>query len=125
MHRIVLSLVFVLLPLNGTYSQTFNILDFGAKSSESFINTDPINDAIRQCSSVGGGIVIIPKGKFITGTVHLKSNVNLHLETGSYLIGSKDVNQYDIMPEGYYYSGKNLMGIIFANDVENISITCI
>jgi len=123
MHRIVFSLVFVLLALKGTYSQTFNILDFGAKSSESYVNTEPINNAIKQCSSLGGGMVIIPKGKFITGTIHLKSNVNLHLETGSYLIGSKDVNHYDIMPEGYYYSGKNLIGLIFANDVENISIT--
>jgi polygalacturonase len=123
MHRIVFSLVFVLLALKGTYSQTFNILDFGAKSSESFVNTESINNAIKQCSSLGGGMVIIPKGKFITGTIHLKSNVNLHLETGSYLIGSKDVNHYDIMPEGYYYSGKNLIGLIFANDVENISIT--
>ena len=72
MHRIVFSLVFVLLALNGTYSQTFNILDFGAKSSESFVNTESINNAIKQCSSFGGGMVIIPKGKFITGTIHLK-----------------------------------------------------
>ena len=39
------------------------------------------------------------------------------------MIGSQDVNDYDVMPEGYYYSGKNLMGLIFANDVRNISIT--
>jgi polygalacturonase len=95
MHRIVFSLVFVLLALNGTYSQTFNILDFGAKSSESYVNTEPINNAIKECSSLGGGIVIIPKGKFITGTIHLKSNVNLHLETGSYLIGSKNYKLFD------------------------------
>ena len=74
MHRIVFSLVFVLLALNGTYSQTFNILDFGAKSSESFVNTESINNAIKQCSSLGGGMVIIPKGKFIMASRALGSS---------------------------------------------------
>ena len=49
--------------------------------------------------------------------------MNLNLERGSVLIGSEDINNYDIMPEGYYYSGKNYMGILFANDVINVSIT--
>ena len=113
----------ILLCFNLVYAQTYNIIDFGAKPDGSFVNTDPINNAINQCSLLGGGTVIIPKGKFITGTIYLKSNVNLNLERGSVLIGSEDINNYDIMPEGYYYSGKNYMGILFANDVINVSIT--
>ena len=113
----------ILLSFNLVCAQTYNIIDFGAKHGAYFVNTDPINNAINQCSSLGGGTVIIPKGNFITGTIHLKSNVNLNLDRGSVLIGSQDINNYDIMPEGYYYSGKNYMGILFANNVINVSIT--
>ena len=50
------------------------------------------------------GRVIIPADEFITGTLHLKSDVNL-LERGAKL-GNLNINDYDLMPEGYYYSGK-------------------
>ena len=123
MTRLLFLIIFILIPVGKAYFQTYNILDFGAKSSESFVNTESINKAIKECANKGGGTVLIPKGEYISGTIHLKSNVNLHLETGSFLIGSLDINDYGVMPDGYYYSGKNLMGLIFANDVENISIT--
>ena len=123
MVRFLFLIIFILIPFGKAYFQTYNILDFGAKSSESFVNTESINNAIKECANKGGGTVLIPKGEYISGTIHLKSNVNLHLETGSFLIGSLDIDDYGVMPDGYYYSGKNLMGLIFANDVENISIT--
>ena len=64
-----------------------------------------------MCVIVKGRHVFIPKGEFVTGTLHLKSNINLYLEKGAKLIGSSDIKDYDVMPEGYYYSGKNYMGI--------------
>ena len=106
-----------------SWAQTYNIIDFGAKSKSNFLNTNSINRAIKMCSDYGGGTVYIPKGEFITGTLHLKSNVNIHLDKGARLIGSSDIKDYDVMPDGYYYSGKNYMGIFFANDVINVSIT--
>ena len=106
-----------------TWSQTYNIIDYGAKPEADFINTNAINSAINECSSKGGGKILIPKGEFITGTIHLKSNIHLHLEQGAVLIGSLNIDDYDIMPEGYYYSGKNYMGILFGNDITNVSIS--
>ncbi|MEC8599999.1 MAG: glycosyl hydrolase family 28 protein, partial [Bacteroidota bacterium] len=104
-------------------AQNYNIKDFGALAGTNVINTVAINKAILKCSNDGGGRVIIPAGEFITGTLHLKSDVNLHLERGAKLTGSLNINDYDLMPEGYYYSGKNYMGILFGNDIKNISIT--
>ena len=104
-------------------AQNYNIKDFGALAGTNVINTVGINKAILKCSNDGGGRVIIPAGEFITGTLHLKSDVNLHLERGAKLTGSLNINDYDLMPEGYYYSGKNYMGILFGNDIKNISIT--
>ena len=113
-----------------SWTQTHNILDYGAKPEPNFINTSVINEAINECHSQGGGTVFIrflsiPKGsEFVTGTLHLKSNINLYLEKGAKLIGRPpDIKDYDVMPDGYYYSGKNYMGIFFANDVINVSIS--
>ena len=106
-----------------SWTQIHNILDYGAKPESDFINTSAINEAINVCHSQGGGTVFIPKGEFVTGTLHLKSNINLYLEKGAKLIGSSDIKDYDVMPEGYYYSGKNYMGIFFANDVINVSLS--
>jgi hypothetical protein len=116
-------LLFITLGVSQAFSQTYNILDFGAQVGPDFNNTAPINEAIKKCSESGGGKVLIPKGKFITGTIHLLSNVNLHLENGAVLVGSLDMSHYNLMPEGYYYSGINYMGILFANDVKNVSLT--
>ena len=99
-------------------AQDYNIKDFGALAGANVINTFAINKAILKCSNDGGGRVVIPSGEFVTGTIHLKSNVNLHLERGAKLIGSLNISDYDLMPEGYYYSGKNYMGIIFGNDIK-------
>ncbi|MEC7415318.1 MAG: glycoside hydrolase family 28 protein, partial [Bacteroidota bacterium] len=64
-------------------AQNYNIKDFGALAGTNVINTVAINKAILKCSNDGGGRVIIPAGEFITGTLHLKSDVNLHLERGA------------------------------------------
>jgi polygalacturonase len=123
MNKINYGLIGLVFFVNSLAAQDYNILDFGAQPNPNYINTNEINKAIQQCSKEGGGRVIIPRGIFITGTLYLLSNVNLHLEPGAILKGSEDINQYDEMPPGYYYSGKNYMGIFFANDVQNLSIS--
>src|SRR5690606_12861327 len=61
----------------------FSIMDYGAVADGITDNTPAIKDAIQACVEAGGGKVIIPAGKFLTGPIHLKSNVNLHLEKNS------------------------------------------
>ena len=72
-----------------------NILDFGAISDAVTVNTTAIQNAIDKCSQSGGGRVIIPSGTFISGTIRLKSNVELYLERGSVLKASTDMNDYN------------------------------
>ncbi|RYY25493.1 MAG: glycoside hydrolase family 28 protein, partial [Sphingobacteriaceae bacterium] len=69
-------------------NKTYNIVDFGAVSDAKTINTKAIQKAIDACSLAGGGKVYVPPGTFFTGTFHLKSNINLFLESGSVLKGS-------------------------------------
>ncbi|MFV0267804.1 MAG: glycosyl hydrolase family 28-related protein [Draconibacterium sp.] len=70
-----------------------NILDYGAVSDGKTINTEAIQNAIDKCSEKGG-MVIIPAGEFLTGTIYLKSNVTLHLSENSTLLGSTNISDY-------------------------------
>ena len=75
---------------------TCTILDFGAVGDGKTLNTGAIQSAIDACTASGGGRVVIPAGKYLSGTICLKSNVELHLESGAELISSLDP---DDMPD--------------------------
>lgn len=77
-----------------TSAQQYNIVDFGAKTDTTILNTKAIQAAIDQCHAKGGGEVIVPAGRYFTGTVFLKSNVYLNLLPGSVLQGSYDPKDY-------------------------------
>ena len=106
-------LIFILLCGQNLTAKDFNILDFGAVRGQ--LSTAAIQKAVDICATDGGGRVIVPAGKFITGTIILKSNVNLYLENGAVLLGSENIQDYKI-------DGKT-RGIIFAEDAFNVGIS--
>jgi hypothetical protein len=71
----------------------WNILDFGARCSDA-LQTRPIQDAIDACFLAGGGRVVIPCGVFYTGGLRIRSGVELYLEAGAILRGSRDWQDY-------------------------------
>lgn len=90
----------LLLISSRLMAQTYTIVDFGAKTDSTFLNTKAIQAAIDQCHSKGGGEVIVPAGTYYTGTLFLKSNVYLHLMPGAVLQGSynpADYPEHDIL----------------------------
>jgi polygalacturonase len=103
-------------------SQVINIKDIGAIPDNQTINTKAIQNAIDSCYRIGGGTVYIPAGVFITGTVDLRSNVNLYLERGAELKGSADINDYRFY-QAPNYNVPAHYGIIYAWKAENVSIT--
>ena len=66
-------------------ARDFVITNFGAVAGGSNDCTAAIAKAIDACVGAGGGRVVVPAGEFLTGAIHLKSNVDLHLETNSAL----------------------------------------
>ncbi len=72
----------------------FNITDFGAVAGGTVDCTAAISRAIDACVEKGGGRVVVPAGQFLTGAIHLKSNVNLHLEEGATLKFTTDPEAY-------------------------------
>ena len=86
--------------------------------------TDAIRKAIDACAAAGGGQVIVPDGRFLTGAVRLKSNVNLHLADKATLAFSSDSREYPIVFTRW--EGVELMNVspfIYAFETENIAVT--
>ena len=75
---------------NGVY----NVRNFGAMGNAVHPDAAAINRAISACSGYGGGTVLIPPGKYLCGTVLLKSNVTLHLQKGAEIFGSPHLTDY-------------------------------
>src|SRR5690606_23480395 len=77
----------------------FDIRQYGAETmakteADSALNTDPIHRAIADAHRAGGGMVVIPKGRWLTGPIHLMSNINLHLEKGAEVVFSSNKEHY-------------------------------
>lgn len=105
-------------------SDTFNVIDFGAKGDGFTLDTKAINEAIAVCSQKGGGVVLIPDGIWLTGPVVLKSQVNLHLADGALLLFSTDKKLYPLI-EGFYEGERALrcQSPVSGRDLQNIAIT--
>lgn len=115
---------------NTVHAMVLSIKDCGAVADGVTLDTQAIQSAIDQVSSSGGGTVLVPSGVYLTGSIWLKDNVNLHLEAGAVIKGSPDINDYcaaDCCPQneaeigwGDYMSGGHL---ILGVEVSNVSIT--
>lgn len=107
------------ITLSG-FSADHNILAFGAKADGKTINTKSIQAAINSCSAEHGGRVIIPAGKFMSGTIVFKNDVTLYLMEGAEIIGSPNSKDY---PDQVTSEGKKATwALIVAQNVNHISI---
>jgi polygalacturonase len=107
----------------------FDITTFGAKGDGKTQNRDAINKAIDAASAVGGGTVEIPAGTWVTGSIHLRSNITLHFERGAVIEASSEAAAYDA-PEPNQWDKFQDFGhshfhnaLIWGDGVENVAIT--
>jgi hypothetical protein len=77
------------------HAATFDVKTYGAKGDGRIPDTGAINKAIEAAAASGGGTVEIGPGTYLTGSVHLRSNITLHLERGAVLEASGDASAYD------------------------------
>lgn len=105
--------------------RTFDIRKHGAKGDGVTPATQAIRRTIAACARGGGGRVLVPKGVWLTGAIHLQSNVELHLEEGAVL-------RFSTRPEDYLpvvftrwagFECYNYSPLIYARDCTNIAIT--
>jgi polygalacturonase len=103
----------------------FSITKFGGVGNGKTDCTEALSKAIDACNKAGGGRVLVPEGVFLTGAIHLKSNVNLHLVKGATIMFDRDPKKY--LPVVFTrWEGMELMNyspFIYAFEQSNIGIT--
>ena len=105
------SVILMVIPIKAEIHQASS---FGIKSDGVTLNTRSIQAGIDFISAHGGGVLEFSVGRYLTGSIHLKSNVEIRLLEGAVLVGSTNPYDYD-MVEGNY-------GLLLAKDQKNISV---
>ncbi|OXB01951.1 glycoside hydrolase family 28 protein [Flavobacterium pectinovorum] len=112
------------IPETHFSDKTYNINDFGAIADGKTLNTAAFAKAIKACTENGGGKVMVPNGKYLTGAIHLESNVNLHLDDQAEILFSTNPKDYPIVHTSW--EGTELMNyspLIYAKNKTNVAIT--
>lgn len=110
---------------------TYDIRDYGAMGDGQRDDSTAIQAALDACHAAGGGTVLVPAGHtFRTGTLTIKSFVELHVERGAMLLGSADEADYTsplavgALNSGVVEADQPLNGVLLlAQDAEQIAIT--
>lgn len=122
--RTIITLLSVLTLRAAEAQNYYNVIDFGAKNDGSEKATRAIGDAIQRAVENGGGTVFFPAGEYLTGPIHLKSNITLFIDAGAYIRFSDDFDDYlPFVPSRF--EGIMVMSfspLIYAYEVENVAI---
>lgn len=122
------NICFLLLLLIQSFignAQVFNITNYGAVGDGNTLNTVAIQAAIDACHAAGGGMVEVPTGNFVTGTLFLKSNVTFHISQGGTVTGSTNIADYpDVHPlKRTYTDNYSQKSVFYAEGQSNIAVT--
>ena len=108
----------------------YNVRDYGATGDGKTLDSPAINRAIDACAKAGGGTVCLPAGTYLSGSIHLKSNINLLIDAGATILGApQEMKAYDpaepfegtaYQDGGHTYFHNSL---IWGENLTNVSIT--
>ena len=131
-YKIMRKLIIVLCFLASVtlHAHSLSIKDCGAVGDGVTLNTKAIQAAIDSVAASGGGVVEVPAGVYLTGSIFLRDHVNLHLNAGAVIKGSSDLKDYcdenccsqneaEIKGGDYISGGHLILGV----GVRNVSIT--
>ncbi len=133
-HTISLTKILLILTLSPgfTMAQTakatnngiYNVRDFGAAGDGQTLDSPAIQAAIAACATTGG-TVLLPPGRYLSGSLELKSGVNLHISRGATLLGSTNIADYrEYRPEIRSYNDLFLRhSLIYGENLQDIAIT--
>ena len=119
-----------LLIATSAFAGNVSVKDFGAKGDGISLDTKAVQAAIDCAAGQGGGVVSVPAGTYVCGSIWLKSNIELHLDCGAVIKGSPDIKDYcsaDCCPQnegdphgGDYVSGGHLL---LGVNVQNVTLS--
>jgi len=105
--------------------RVFNVVQYGAVGDGKTNSTAAFRKAIDACSAAGGGTVLVPPGRWLTGAIHLKSNVNLHFEEGCEIHFSDRPEDYlpVVFTRWTGFELYNYSPLIYAYRCNNVAVT--
>ncbi|MBD1395353.1 rhamnogalacturonidase [Mucilaginibacter glaciei] len=114
-------------PANHSF---YNVRDFGAKGDGKMLDSKAINKAIDAAAKAGGGTVFLPAGNYLSGSIHLKSDISVYLEQGATIIATSEENDGEYDAEEvtvntiYQDSGHSHFhnSLIWGDSLHNVSI---
>jgi Glycosyl hydrolases family 28 len=119
----VLSVVFSPLKAAQRGNAVCDVKQYGAVADGKTLDSGAINKAIEACSASGGGTVFLPAGIYVSGTVYLKSNITLYLDSGATLLGSKNIEDYKLIGTvGPAPIGRPVRVFVFGEGLTNVAI---
>jgi hypothetical protein len=122
LKKIILSIA-VLSISHFAFANDVDVTKHGAKGDSATLNSVAIQKAIDDCNKTGGGKVIFPAGKYLTGTIVLKDNVTLSLQKNAVILGSTDVEDYQNLDPFADGLGTDVgWALVVAVDAKNIAI---
>jgi hypothetical protein len=120
-----------LASLHAAEPKVFDITAHGAKGDGTTMNTQAIQQAVDACHDAGGGVVSVPKGVFLTGSLRLKSGVVLRVEKDAILRGSPKIADYAVETAELHWHEYDMFktfnvqyrpALIYAEDAEQIGL---
>ena len=113
----------------GAHAATYDVTRYGAKPDGASDNTAAIQKAIDDCAAKGGGRVLVPGGgTYVTYTLNLKNNVELHIERGATLLGGEDPFKYPVFETNAVWNAErsprfNRRAMFYTVGQTNVAIT--
>ncbi len=101
---------------------TVTLTDFGAVGDGVTDNTEAFANALKHLKKQGGGHLLVPDGKWLTGPVKMVSNVDLHLADNAVILGSTNKELY-VQPDDPRDGSKKCRALIYGSKLENVGIT--
>jgi polygalacturonase len=111
-------------PEPGPTSVPLDVTRFGAVGDGRTVDTGALQKAIDGCAAAGGGTVLVPPGRFLSGALQLRSHVNLELSSGAVLLASERLDDFPAAKGRHEGIERTVYAaLIGGEDLENVSIT--
>jgi len=102
----------------------FNVRENGALGDGQTLDSPAIQSVIEACAARGGGTVYLPAGRYLAGSLFLRDNISLHLDSGAVILGSENPADYPIVHNRWEGKHQDTYApLIAGQNLKNVSVT--